>query len=114
MLADHWIRSFRLRCVATVHLLVYGSKRFILVDERLGLGVAGLGGEQGQRGQAEVRLQRFPGLIAYKACRISCTILFDFSGDKAINSLSAAITIQVAGWLRTSTVTGVGVGVLLA
>ena len=53
--------------------------------------------------------QRFPGLIAYSAWSTSCTMLFDLSGESAISSLSAAITIQVAGWLRTSTVTGVGV-----
>ena len=53
--------------------------------------------------------QRFPGLIAYRACSTNWMMLLDLSGDKAINSLNAAITIQVAGWLRTSTVTGVGV-----
>ncbi len=108
MLDDDRIRSFRLRCVPGVHLLVYGRKRFGLVDKRLGLGVAGLGGEQSQRGQADVRLQRFPGLIAYKACSTNWMMLLDLSGDKAINSLSAAITIQVAGWLRTSTVNCAG------
>ena len=91
-----------------VHLLVDGRKRFRLVDERLGFGVAGLGGEQGQRGQADVRLQCFPGLIAYKACSTNWMMLLDLSGDKAINSLSAASTIQVAGWLRTSTVNCAG------
>ena len=67
MLDDHWIGSFRLCCVKGVHLLVDGRQGFRLIDERLGLGVAGLGGEQSQRGQADVRLQRFPGLMAYRA-----------------------------------------------
>ena len=80
----------------SVHLLVDGRKGFLFGDKRLGLGVAGLGGEQSQRRQADVRLQCFPGLMAYRACSTSCTMLFDFSGDNAINSLSAAITIQVA------------------
>ena len=96
MLDDHWIGSFRLRSVKGVHLLIDGRKGLGLIDECLGLGVAGFGGEQSQRRQADVRLQRFPGLMAYRACSTSCTMLFDFSGDNAINSLSAAITIQVA------------------
>jgi len=45
VLDDHWIGSFRLRCVPGVHLLVDGRKRFRLVDERLGFGVAAFGGE---------------------------------------------------------------------
>ena len=109
MLDDHWIRSFRLRCVPGVHLLVDRRQGFGFVDELLNVSVTWPGGEQGQRGQADVRLQRFPGLIAYKACNTNWMMLLDLSGDKAINSLSAAITIQVAGWLRTSTVTGAGV-----
>ena len=96
MLDDHWIGSFRLRRVPGVLGCIEGRKGLGLIDERLGLGVAGLGGEQGQRGWADVRLQRFPGLMAYRACNRSCTMLFDLSGDSAINSLSAAITIQVA------------------
>ena len=67
MLDDHWIGSFRLRSVESVHLLVDGRQGLSLIDERLGLGVVGLGGEQGQRRQADVRLQRFPGLMAYRA-----------------------------------------------
>ena len=56
MLDDHRIGSFRLRRVPGVHLLVDGRQGFGFVDERLDLGVAGLGGEQGQRGWADVRL----------------------------------------------------------
>ena len=97
MLDDHWIRSYWLRRVPIVYLLIDGRKRFSLVDERLGLSVAGLGGEQGQREQIDVRLQRFPGLIAYKACSTNWMMLLDLSGDKAINSLAAASTIQNAG-----------------
>lgn len=47
VLDDHWIRSFRLHRVPSVHLLVNGRQSFLLIDELLGLGVAGLGGEQG-------------------------------------------------------------------
>ena len=98
-----------MRCVPGVHLLVDRRQGFGFVDELLNVSVTWPGGEQGQRGQADVRLQRFPGLIAYKACNTNWMMLLDLSGDKAISSLSAAITIQVAGWLRTSTVTGAGV-----
>ena len=109
MLDDDWIGSCRLRCVPGVLLLVDRRQGFGFVDKLLSFSVTWLGGEQGQRGQADVRLQRFPGLIAYSAWSTSCTMLLDLSGESAINSLSAAITIQVAGWLRTSTVTGAGV-----
>ena len=71
MLDEHWIGSFRLRSVKGVHLLIDGRQGFRLIDERLSLGVAGLGGEQGQRDWANVRLQRFPGLSAYSAWKIS-------------------------------------------
>ena len=71
MLDDHRIGSFRLRSVKGVHLLVDGRQGCGLGNELLGLGAAGLGGEQGQRDWADIRLQRFPGLIAYRACRIS-------------------------------------------
>ena len=47
MLDDHWIGSCRLRCVKGVHLLVDGRQSCGLGNELLGLGVAGLGGEQG-------------------------------------------------------------------
>ena len=73
---------------------INGRQGLGFVDEPLGLGVPWLGGEQRQRGQADVRLQRFPGLMAYRACRTSCTKLFDFSGLKATISLSAATMIQ--------------------
>jgi hypothetical protein len=85
-----------LRSVPSVNLLVDGRKSFGFINKPLNFGITGLGGEQRQRGQADVRLQCFPGLMAYRACSTSCTMLFDFSGDNAINSLSAAITIQVA------------------
>jgi hypothetical protein len=71
VLDDHWIGSFRLCSVPGVHLLVDGRNGFLLGDKRLSLGVAGLGGEQSQRRQADIRLQRFPGLMAYRACRTS-------------------------------------------
>ena len=45
VLDDHRIGSFRLCRVPGVHLPVDGRKRFCLIDERLGLGVAGLGCE---------------------------------------------------------------------
>jgi hypothetical protein len=97
VLDDHWIGSFRLRSVPSVHLLIDGRERFLLGNELLGFGVAGPSAEQGQRDWADVRLQRFPGLIAYSACRTSWMMLFDFSGDKAISSEAAASTIQNAG-----------------
>ena len=110
MLDDHWIGSFRLRSVESVHLLIDGRNGFGFVDERFGLGVAGLGGEQGQRDWADIRLQRFPGLIAYSACNTSCMIEFAFSfGESASNSEIAATTIQKAGCCRNSTVIDVGV-----
>ena len=64
MLDDYRIGSFRLRRVPIVHLLIDGRNGFCLIDKLLGLGVAGLGGEQGQRDWADVRLQCFPGLMA--------------------------------------------------
>jgi hypothetical protein len=98
VLDDYWIGSFRLRSVPCVHLLVDGRERFLLGNELLGFGVAGPSAEQGQRDWADVRLQCFPGLIAYRACRRSWMMLFDFScGDKAISSEAAASTIQNAG-----------------
>ena len=97
MLDDHRLGSFRLRRVKGVHLLVDGRKGLGLIDELLGLGITGLGGEQRQRGQADVRLQCFPGLIAYRACRRSWMMLFDFSLDMPISSLTAAKTTQNAG-----------------
>ena len=85
-------------CVPSVNLLIDRRQSFGFVNERLGLGIAGFGGEQSQRRQADVRLQRFPGLMAYRACRTSWMMLFDFScGDKAISSEAAASTIQNAG-----------------
>ena len=109
MLDDHWIGSFRLCCVPGVHLLVDGRQSFCFVDKLLGLGVTGSGGKQGQCDWADVRLQRFPGLSAYSAWKISCTIEFDFSGESPISSDAAASTIQKAGWERNSTVISVGV-----
>ena len=97
MLDDHRPRRFWLRSVKGVHLLVDGRERLGFVNKPLYLGVAGLGGKQSQRRQADVRLQRFPGLIAYRACSTSWTTLLDLSGDRPINSLSAATTIQKAG-----------------
>ena len=97
LLDDDWIGSCRLRCVPGVHLLVDRRQGLGFVDKLLSFSVTWLGGEQGQRGQADVRLQRFPGLIAYKACNTSWMMLLDLSGDKAINSLAAASTIQNAG-----------------
>ena len=68
VLDDYWIRSFRLRRVPGVHLLIDGRQSFGFVDECLGLSVAGLGGEQGHHWRAasrrDIRLQRFPGLMA--------------------------------------------------
>jgi len=43
---------------------INGRQGFGFVDKRLRLGVAGLGGEQGQRYRRNVGLQRFPGLMA--------------------------------------------------
>jgi hypothetical protein len=97
VLDDHWIRSFRLRSVPSVYLLVDGRQGFGLIDELLGLGVAGFGGEQSQRRQADVRLQCFPGLIAYRACRRSWMMLLDLNFDMPISSETAATTIQKAG-----------------
>ena len=64
MLDDDWRRWIRLRRVPIVHLLINGRNGFCLIDKLLGLGVAGFGGEQSQRRQANVGLQRFPGLMA--------------------------------------------------
>ena len=64
VLDDHRIRSFRLRFVPGVFGRIERRQGFPLGDKRLSLGVAGLGGKQSQRRQADVRLQRFPGLIA--------------------------------------------------
>ena len=64
MLDDHRIGSFRLRCVPGVFGRIERRQGFLLGDKRLSLGVAGLGGKQSQRRQADIRLQRFPGLIA--------------------------------------------------
>ena len=110
MLDDHWIGSFRLRSVKGVLRCINGRKRFGFVDEPLSLGVAGLGGKHRD---LDVRLQRFPGLMAYRACSTSCTMLFDFSGDNAINSLSAAITIQNWAEDRISKDMVIGAGVTL-
>jgi hypothetical protein len=97
VLDDYRIGSFRLRSVPCVHLLIDGRERFLLGNELLGFGVAGPSAEQGQRDWADVRLQCFPGLIAYRAWRTSCTIELLLSGDKAISSEAAASTIQNAG-----------------
>ena len=64
VLDDHWIRSCRLRRVPGVYLLVDGRQGFLLIDELLGVGVPWPGGEQGHHRKANVRLQRFPGLMA--------------------------------------------------
>lgn len=56
MLDDHWIGSFRLRRVKGIYLLVDGRQGFLLIDERLSLSVPWLGGEQGQRNRADIRL----------------------------------------------------------
>jgi len=97
VLDDHWIGSFRLRCVPGVFGGIKGRKCFLLIDERLSLGVPWLGGEQSQRGQADIGLQRFPGLIAYRACITSWTMLLLFKGESPISSDAAASTIQKAG-----------------
>ena len=64
VLDDHWIGSFRLRRVPSVHLLIDGRQGFLLIDELFGLGVAGLGGEQRHHRKVNVWPQRFPGLMA--------------------------------------------------
>ena len=64
VLDDHWIGSCRLRSVKGVYLLIDGRQGFLLIDELLGLSVPWPGGEQSQRRQADIRLQRFPGLMA--------------------------------------------------
>ena len=45
VLDDHWIGSFRLRSVPGVFGCIERRQGFGFVDERLGLGVAGLGCE---------------------------------------------------------------------
>ena len=64
VLDDDWIESFRLRFVPGVFGRIERRQGFLLGDKRLGLGVSWLGGKQSQRRQADVRLQRFPGLMA--------------------------------------------------
>ena len=113
MLDDHWIGSFGLRCVPGVFGCIEGRKGFRLIDERFGLGVAGLGGEQSQRGQANVGPQRFPGLMAYRARNRSCTIELLLSGLKAMISLSAATMIQNWAEDKNSKDTVIGAGVTL-
>ena len=56
VLDDHWIGSFRLRCVPGVFGRIERRQGFGFVDKRLSIGVPWLGGEQSQRGQADVRL----------------------------------------------------------
>ena len=56
VLDDHWIGSFRLRSVPCVFGGIERRKGLGLIDECLGLGVAGFGGEQSQRRQADIRL----------------------------------------------------------
>ena len=58
VLDDDWIGSCRLRCVPGVYLLIDRRQGIGFVDELLSFSVTWLGGEQGQRGQADVRLQR--------------------------------------------------------
>lgn len=111
MLDDHWIGSFRLCCVPGVHLLFDGRQSFCFVNKLLGLGVARLGGEQGQRDRANVGLQRFPGLSAYSAWKISCTIELLLSGLKAMISLIAATMIQNWAEDKNSRDTVIGAGV---
>ena len=100
MLDDDWIGSFRLRIVPSVHLLADRRQGLVLIDELLGLGVTGFGGEQRDycgTTRRDVRLQRFPGLMAYRACSTSWMMLLDFSLDMPISSLTAAKTTQNAG-----------------
>ena len=95
------------------HLLIKGRQGFLLIDELLGLSVPWPGGEQRHHRKVNVWPQRFPGLMAYRACKTSCTKLFDLSGLKAINSLSAAITIQNWAEDRISKDMVIGAGVTL-
>jgi len=97
VLDDHRPGWLWLRFVPGVHLFVDGRNGLGFSNYLFGLGVAGFGGEQSQRRQADVRLQRFPGLMAYRACRRSWMMLFDFSLDMPISSLTAAKTTQKAG-----------------
>ena len=113
MLDDHWIGSLRLRRVPGVYLLVDGCQGFGFVDKRLSLGVAGLGGEQSQRGQANVGPQRFPGLMAYRARNRSCTIELLLSPLKAMISLRAATMIQNWAEDKNSRDMAIGAGVTL-
>jgi len=46
VLDDDWRRWFWLCVVPSVHLLVNGRQGLVLIDEPLGLGVTGFGGEQ--------------------------------------------------------------------
>jgi len=100
-----------LRCVPGVFGRIERRQGFLLGDKRLGLGITWLGAEQSQRGQADIRLQRFPGLIAYRACNTSCTRLFDLSGLKAMISLIAATMIQNWAEDKNSKDTVIGAGV---
>ena len=113
VLDDHWISSFWLRSMKGVHLFVDGRDGLGFIDEPLDFCVTGPGAEHRDRNRANVWPQSFPGLIAYRACRISCTTELLFSGDKAISSEAAASTIQNAGCDRNSMVTG-GVAVVLS
>ena len=100
MLDDDRIRSFRLRVVPGVHLLVDGRQGFGFVDELLGFGVPGFGVEQlyySSASRRNVRLQCFPGFREYRALITSWMMLLLLSGESAISSLAAAIRIHVAG-----------------
>ena len=65
VLDDDWIGSCRLRCVPSIFGCIERRQGFGFVDERLSLGVAAFGGEQGHHRQPDIgALQRFPGLMA--------------------------------------------------
>ena len=107
VLDDDWRRWFWLCFVPLLDRFVDRRQGFVLIDELLGLGVTGFGGEQRDYCGAtrrDVWLQRFPGLMAYRACSTSWMMLLDLSLDMPISSLTAAKTTQNAGWDRKSTV----------
>jgi hypothetical protein len=111
VLDDHRPGWLWLRFVPSVHLFVDGRQGLGFSDYPLGLGVPGPGGEQGQRNWADVRLQPFPGLMAYRACNRSCTIELLLSGLKATISLIAATMIQNWAEDKNSKDTVIGAGV---
>ena len=113
MLDDHRLGWLWLRFVPGLFCCVKGRQGLGFSDDLFGFSVPGPGSEQGHHQGANVRLQRFPGLMAYRACSKSCTIELLLSGLKAMISLIAATMIQNWAEDKNSKDTVIGAGVNL-